>query len=87
MQVELAGVLRDVGLQVNPLTATGGAPTTAMVPPVPFTGMALPVSEVAITPVTETEALLVTVDARVTVTTAATPFKITLELIPVSRQV
>ena len=87
MQVVFAGVFKDVGLQVNPLTPTGGATVTVMAPPVPLAGMALPVSEAAITAVTEMGVLPVTVDARVTVTTAATPFRITLELIPVSRQV
>ncbi len=87
VQLALAGVFRDVGLQLTPLTLTGAPPMTVMAPPVPFAGMALPVSEVAITPVTEIEVLPVAVEGRVTVTTAATPFKMTLELIPVSRQV
>jgi len=87
VQVVFAGVFKDVGLQVNPLTPTGGATVTVMAPPVPFAGISLPVNEAATTPVTEMEVPPVTVDARVTVTTAVTPFRITLELIPVRRQV
>ena len=86
VQVELAGVLRDAGLQLKPLTPTGKAPVTVIVPPIPVVGKAAPANEAASVPVTEIEVLLVTVGERVTVTVATTPSGIIYGLTPVSKQ-
>jgi hypothetical protein len=87
VHVELAGVFRDVGLQLRPFKLTGTPPVTVMVPPVPVIGMALAASEAPKVFVSDIDVPLVTVGERVTVTILTTPSGTTLELIPVRRQV
>ena len=87
MQTELAGVMKDVGLQVSAFTPRGGKLMAVTVPPVAITEIGLPNSDAPSAFVSEIEVLLATVGESVTVTMAATPFETTLALIPVSKHI
>ena len=87
MQTEIAGVMKDEGLQVSALTARGGKLMAVTVPPVAVTGIGLPNGEAPSVFVSEIDVLLVTFGESATFTVAATPFETTLPFIPVSRHI
>lgn len=81
VQVEVPPGPRLVGLHANPLRVAA-----VTVPPTPVSVSESPEASTPNAPVTLI-AVLATPDARVTATTATTPFCITLVFMPVSRQV
>ena len=87
MQTELAGVMKDEGLQVSVFTARGNKPMAVTVPPVAVTEIGPPNGDAPSVSASEIEVLLVTLGESVTFTIAAIPFETTLALIPVSRHI
>ena len=86
VQVDVAGGVKTRGLHLKMLRVARDGAATAIVPPVPVIGILVPVEETATIFVTAIVLALAVAD-RVTFTTAATPFWITWEFSPVSRQV
>jgi hypothetical protein len=82
VQVDTCDVFNDPGLQVSPVTCGIRAVTVA---PVPVMGRDVPLAEAPSVPVTPI-AVLIVVGASVTVTTATTPFCMTLEFSPAMMQ-
>ncbi|MBZ5676598.1 MAG: hypothetical protein LAP61_20360 [Acidobacteriia bacterium] len=77
VHAEEPGALTLVGEQESPLS-TGGTWVTAIVPPVPDMGIALPVAPVAIIPLSATDILGLTLAGEiVNVAVATVPFGIT----------
>jgi hypothetical protein len=77
--------LRDVGAHVSALSVGGGGAAAVTTPPMPLTGNEFPA---AFTPKVFVTLIVVlaTPDAIVTLTTATTPFCITVAFKPASRQ-
>jgi len=86
VQVVLAGVPSDAGLQLSDVKTRAGGPPTVIVPLVPVMGIAEAAGEA---PSGLDTAILVVLAlaATVTATVATTPFWRRLEFIPSSRQV
>lgn len=85
VHVDVPGVITDAGLQVKPLTSSGGALPTVIVPPLAVKEITVPAGEAPMVLVTEMDVLVVTVAERVTLTVATTPLLITFELTPETR--
>jgi len=83
VQLELPGVITELGLHTNELTPSGGR--TVTVPPLPVTETGLPDGEAPRAFVTEIAVLVVTVGDSVTLTVAATPSPRTVLFMPASR--
>jgi hypothetical protein len=84
VQFDTCAAVSDPALQVSPLTCGAGAIRAVTVAAAPLMDSAVPPAEapsVFVTPMV----VLTTVGARVTVTTATTPFWITLEFSPATR--
>ena len=89
VQVTFPGGVSELGVHVRPVSVGDAChPWTVMVPPLPETATALPSPKDPIVLPTEmgTDPLLVA-EASVAVTTATTPLPITVEFIPVAKQI
>jgi hypothetical protein len=86
VQFEVPPELKDVGEQFKPVRVGCDTIFEVTVPPEPFTGSALPPAVLPRAPVTPMDAPA-TVDAMVTLTTATTPFCITVAFSPAKTQV
>jgi hypothetical protein len=87
VQVDAADVARVVGVHVKDVGVVGGRFAAAeIVPPVPERASAVPEGSTADVFVT-VMAVLLTLEAIVTLTTATTPFAIVFAFIPVARHV
>ena len=85
MQVDLAGVITDAGLQISALTAKGA--TIVMLPPLDVVEIGVPDNEAASALTIEMDVPVVTLGERVTFTVATTPFDRTLLFSPESRHI